>query len=59
MGPPLSIHYLNHLSLEGHRGLEPIPAGIGREAGYTLDRSPVNHRADRQTTTDAHIHTYE
>jgi len=24
-------------------GLEPIPAVIGREAGYTLDRSPVHH----------------
>ena len=34
-------------------GLEPIPAVIGREAGYTLDRSPVHHRAtQRQTTTD-------
>ena len=32
-------------------GLEPIPAVIGREAGYTLDRSPVHHRATRQTTT--------
>jgi len=26
-------------------GLEPIPAVFGREAGYTLDRSPVHHRA--------------
>ena len=32
--------------------LEPIPAVIGREAGYTLGRSPVHHRAtQRQTTT--------
>ena len=26
-------------------GPEPIPAVIGREAGYTLDRSPVHRRA--------------
>ncbi len=26
--------------------LEPIPAGIGRAAGYILDRSPVSHRAN-------------
>jgi len=33
-------------------GLEPIPAVIGRKAGYTLDRLPVHHRAtQRQTTT--------
>ncbi|KAF7662001.1 hypothetical protein LDENG_00249200 [Lucifuga dentata] len=36
---------------EGEQGpkvtgeLEPIPAIIGQEAGYTLDRSPVYHRA--------------
>lgn len=24
--------------------LEPLPAIIGREAGYTVDRSPVYHR---------------
>ncbi|KAF7655274.1 hypothetical protein LDENG_00058650 [Lucifuga dentata] len=35
-------------------GLEPIPAVIGREARYTLDRSPVYRRAD--TETDKHIH---
>jgi len=23
--------------------MEPIPAVIGREVGYTLDRSPVHH----------------
>jgi len=31
-------------------GLEPIPAVIGREAGYTLDRSPVHHRAIQRQT---------
>ena len=39
----------------GCGGVEPIPAVIGREAGYTLHRSPVHHRATqrqtRQTTT--------
>ncbi|MDF4264939.1 hypothetical protein P3454_26045, partial [Vibrio parahaemolyticus] len=29
-----------------HDGLEPVPAYTGREAGYTLDRSPDYHRAD-------------
>jgi len=38
--------------------LEPIPAAIGREAGYTLDRSPVHHRAtQKQTTMHAHTHS--
>jgi len=36
-------------------GLESAPAVIGQEAGYTLDRSPVHHRATQrqmtQTTT--------
>ena len=31
----------------------------GERQGYTLDRSPVHHRATcRQTTTHTHIHTY-
>jgi len=39
-------------------GLEPIPAVIGREAGYTLDRSPVHHRAtQRQTTSRSLLRT--
>jgi len=28
-------------------GLEPGTAVSGREAGYTLDRSPVHHRAEK------------
>jgi len=57
-----SIHFLYPLnpSVGSRGGLEPIPAVIGREAGYTLDRSPVHHRdTQRQTTqtaTHAHIH---
>ncbi len=40
-------HFLYRLSLAGLRGvLGPIPAGIGRAAGYTLDRLPVCRRAD-------------
>lgn len=34
--------------------LEPIPADIWREAGYNLNRSPVNHSADTQTQTTIH-----
>lgn len=42
----LSIGYLNlDIHLEGHMGLESIPAHIGRVAEYTLDRSPVCRRA--------------
>ena len=37
-------------------GLEPIPAVVRREVGYTLDRSPVHHRA-RQRQTSTHTHT--
>ena len=33
-----SIHFLPRVA----GGLEPIPAIFGREAGYTLDRSPVH-----------------
>jgi len=39
-------------------GLKPIPEVIRQEAGFTLDRSPVHHRAtQRQTTTHAHTHS--
>ena len=40
--------------------VEPIPADLGQEAGYILDRSPAYHRDNiqRQTTINAHIHTY-
>ena len=39
-------------------GLEPTSAVTGREAGYTLARSPVHHRAtQRQTTVHAHTHS--
>ncbi len=44
-------------SMHGHRGLEPIPDDFGREAGYTLDRVPVCHRADTYRQPFAHIHT--
>lgn len=30
----------------------------GLEAGSTLDKSPVHHRAQRQTTTHSHIQIY-
>ena len=40
--PSISCFFFQFL---GHRGLlEPIPAVKGREAGYTLDRSPAYHR---------------
>ena len=40
-----SIHFfIPTFSISGSGGLEPIPAVIRREAGYTLDRAPVHHR---------------
>ena len=43
-----SVHFL-------HGNMEPIPAVIGQELGYTLDRSPVQSRATQ--TTHAHTHS--
>ncbi|XP_055362906.1 Fc receptor-like protein 5 [Betta splendens] len=49
----------NAATVRGRGVLEPIPAGYGREAGYTLDGSPVHRRAThRQTTIHSHTHTY-
>ena len=49
------IHRLPLYPFKGRGGsLEPIPANIGREAGYTLDRSPAYRRAtyrDKQPFT--------
>ena len=43
------IHFLHPPVLTwGRRGVEPIPAFTGREAGYTLDRSPVHQRATQR-----------
>ncbi|KAL7868505.1 hypothetical protein SRHO_G00098890 [Serrasalmus rhombeus] len=54
-----SIHPFSKPLLRQGRGgvLEPIPAVFGRKAGYTLDRSPVHRRADRQTQTVTHTLT--
>jgi len=43
-------------------GLEPIPAVIGREALYTLDRSPrpsQGHTEANETTIHTHTHTHD
>ena len=39
-------------------GLEPIPAVIRREAGFTLDRSPVHHRATQTNEPNNHTLTH-
>ena len=44
--------------IQGIRGLETIPAIIGREAGYTLDRSPVHHSATQRQTRHTTMHTH-
>lgn len=41
--PPFS-HILQLFPLSGHRGLEPIPAAFGREAGYILDKPAARRR---------------
>ena len=51
----------NRLSRQGSRGgAGADPSRHWAKAGYTLDRSPVYHRADtqRQTAIHSHIHTY-
>lgn len=40
--------------VQGHRGLGPNLTAMGREAGYTLERSPVGSRTN--TETDSHLH---
>jgi len=56
-----AIFYTRLIRRSGRRGLEPIPAVIGRGVGLTLDRLPVHHRATqrqtRQTTAHTHTHT--
>ena len=55
-----SIHFLYLLNplVGSWGGLEPIPAVLGWEAGYTLDRSLVHHRAtQRQATTHTRSHS--
>ena len=60
------LDYKLHVELEHLKlvpvsfSIHPIPADIEHEAGYTLNRSPVNHRAyiHTQTTIHSHIHTF-
>ena len=46
-----------YVHLKGGGGLEAIPAVIRREAGYTLDRSPIHHRATQRQTRQTTTHT--
>lgn len=47
-------------TVQGHRGLEPIPAVMEWQPGYTLDMLPVYYRASResQTTIYSDMHIY-
>lgn len=53
----LLIHplYIPACPVQGYTGLETVPAHTGWGEGYTLDTSPVYHRADtwRQTSPPA------
>ena len=43
------IHsFINHIRSLLFWWLEPFPAAIGREAGYTVDRPPVLHRTNAE-----------
>jgi len=43
--------------IQGGAGLEPIPAAIGLEAGYSFDGLPVHHRdTNRNTRIYIYIH---
>lgn len=39
-------------------GLESVPAAIGQEAGYTLDKSPVCSMANTETDSYLHSHSH-
>lgn len=54
------LPYIHSISLTRSQGMEPIPADIGRAAGYAMDGSPVHHRADiwRPTTIQTYIGSY-
>ncbi|MEQ2253069.1 hypothetical protein ILYODFUR_028266 [Ilyodon furcidens] len=53
------IHLLYRLFHDGSQGSWcPSPAVYGRDAGYTLDRSPIQHRATQRRTGHAHIHSH-
>lgn len=45
--------------LRGERKLEPIPAGFRWEAGFTLDRSLIHHRANTDTNNHSHSHLWD
>jgi len=45
-----TIHFLYQLNvIQGHGELELTPTVFGREAGYTLDQTPVHYRANTET----------
>ena len=50
-----SIHFVFCLTFEGHKGVEPIPASIGR-GGVTLESvKETSHHQDARHGTDAKL----
>lgn len=49
-----NIHSLPVMQLGVAVGLEPIPAVIERETGYTLDTSPVYRKGNTEIQTTTH-----
>lgn len=43
--------------VHGSRQLEPVPADYKQSADYTLDRSPLNHRARTEAANHSHMFT--
>ena len=52
---PFSIPAYSNCRVAG--GLEAIPGVIGREARYSLDRSPIHHRVTQRRTRQTTTHT--
>jgi len=53
-----SIFYTCCIQFRVTEGLEPIPAAIGREVGYTLARLSVHYRATQRLTKQPTMHDH-
>lgn len=51
--PSISLYQLTLYRIREE--LDPIPAVIEQEVGYTLDRSTVYHKADKRRKITIHI----
>lgn len=56
--PPSIYFFLYMFIRDSGWGSYYILATIGQGSGYTLDWSPIHHRANKETTICTHINTY-